>query len=174
MESQYEKLNKKLDILTNQNPKLNTKQKEHNFQPRIINLSDIRLTKEQIQTLSLGPNCALEKEPKRYINELIVDTENAIRQLDPKLQNTYRHLATKQIKHIMTTNKHNILHKRQQYNSRQLKKILKNNNLTIVKADKTKAIMIISKEMLKGKVNNFIIENHMEQLNKGPTEVYQK
>ena len=28
--------------------------------------------------------------------------------------------------------------------------------------------------MLKDKVNNFIIENHMEQLNEDPTEAYQK
>ena len=42
MESQYQKLNKKLDILTNQIPKGNTKQKPHTFQPRVINLSDIR------------------------------------------------------------------------------------------------------------------------------------
>jgi hypothetical protein len=60
-------------------------------------LSDIQFTKEQIQTLSLGPNYAIEKEPKRYINELIVDTEHAIRQLDPKLQNTYRHLAANKL-----------------------------------------------------------------------------
>jgi hypothetical protein len=44
-----------------------------------------------------------EREPKRYINELIVETEVAISQLDPKLQNTYRHLAAKQIKHILKT-----------------------------------------------------------------------
>jgi ribosomal protein S30 len=60
MESQYHKFNKKLDVLTNQTPKYNTKQKVHNFQPRIINLSDVRFTKEQIQTLSLGPNYAIE------------------------------------------------------------------------------------------------------------------
>ena len=47
IESQYKKLNNKLDILNNQNPKPNTIQKEHNFQPRIINLSDIRLTKNK-------------------------------------------------------------------------------------------------------------------------------
>jgi hypothetical protein len=62
----------------------------------IINLSDVRFTKEQIRTLSLGPKCAIEKEPKRYINEIIVDTENAIRQLNPKLQNVYRYLAAKE------------------------------------------------------------------------------
>ena len=36
MESQYQKLNKKLDTLNNQNPKHSTKQKVHNFQPRIM------------------------------------------------------------------------------------------------------------------------------------------
>jgi hypothetical protein len=71
---------------------------------------------------------AIETEPKRYINALIVDTETAIRQLDPKLQNVSRHLAAKQIRHIMTTNRFNILHKRQQYTINQLQKILKDNN----------------------------------------------
>jgi predicted metal-dependent phosphoesterase TrpH len=74
----------------------------------------------------------------------------------------------------MTTNRHNILHKRQQYNLNQLKKILKNNNLTTVKADKTKAIVTIDNKKLKMKVNNFITENQMQLLNKDPTETYQK
>jgi hypothetical protein len=74
----------------------------------------------------------------------------------------------------MTNIRHNIFHKRQQYNLNQLKKILKNNNLTIVKADKTKAIVIINKERLQKKVNNFITENQMQPLNKDPTETYQK
>jgi hypothetical protein len=52
--------------------------------------------------------------------------------------------------------------------------ILKNNNLTTVKADRTKAIVIIDKEKLKIKVQNFITENHMQLLNKDPTETYQK
>ena len=64
----------------------------------------------------MGPNYAVEKEANQYINELIIDTENAIRHLDPKIQNTFRHLATRQIKHIMTTNSQNTLHKRHQYN----------------------------------------------------------
>jgi hypothetical protein len=105
----------------NQTPKYNTKQKAHKFQPRIINLSNVRFTKEQFQTVSLRPNYAIETEPKRYINALIVDTKTAVRQLDSKLQNVYRHLAAKQVKHIMTTNRYNILHKRQQYSLNQLK-----------------------------------------------------
>jgi hypothetical protein len=174
MENQYQKLNKKLDALSNQTHKDKTKQKVNNFQPRVINLSNIHFTKEQIQTLSLGPNFAIEMQPKRYINALIVDTENAIRQLEPKMQNVYRHLAAKQIQHIVATNRHNIFHKRQQYNLIQIKKILKNNNLITVKADKTKAIVIIDNEQLKKKVNKFITENQMQLINKDPTEVYQK
>ena len=56
----------------------------------------------------------------------------------------------------------------------QTKKVLKNNNLTLVRADKTKAIVIINKDRLKDKVHNFIKENHMNLLNKDPTKVYQK
>jgi hypothetical protein len=109
----------------------------------------------------LGPNYAIEREPKRYINELIVETEVTLCQLDPKLQNTYQHLTAKQIKHILATNRYNVFHKHQQHNMNQIKKILENNNLTIVKADKPKSIVIINKEKLNNKVNNFIKENHI-------------
>jgi len=57
----------------------------------------------------------------QYIKELIIDTENVIRHLEPKIQNSYRYLAAEQIKHIMTTNRRNTLHKRYQYNINQLK-----------------------------------------------------
>ena len=61
----------------------------------------------------------------------------------------------------MATIRHNVLNKRQQYNTNQLKKILKNNNLVTVKADKTKAIVIINKDKLKVKFNQFITDNRM-------------
>lgn len=121
--------------------------------------------------MSLGPNYAIEQEPKQYISELIIDTENAIRHLEPKIQNTYHYLAAKQIKDILTTNRYNTLHKRYQYNINELRKILQNNNLTILKADKSKAIVIINKNTLEKKVDNFIQENH---INKDPTDTYQK
>ena len=46
--------------------------------------------KEIINTLTLGPNYAIGKPPKQYIKELIVDTESAIRQLDPQIQSSIR------------------------------------------------------------------------------------
>ena len=145
MDNLYQKLNIKLDALTNQtSAKLDNNKNSSKFQSRLINLTNIKFTKEQIQTLSLGPNCAIEQELKQYISELIIDTESAIRHLEPQIQNAYRYLAAKQIKHIMTTNRYNILYKRYQYNINELKKMLQNNNLTIVKADKSKAIVIIN------------------------------
>jgi len=44
--------------------------------------------------------------------ELIIDKENAIRHLEPEIQNTYRYLAAKHIKHITMTNRYNTLHKK--------------------------------------------------------------
>jgi len=137
-------------------------------------VSNIKFTKEQIQTLSLDPNYAIEQEPKEYINKLRIYTENAIRYLEPKIQNTFRYLASKQMKHILKTNRHNMLHKRYQYNIKQLRKILQNNKLMIVKADKSKAIVIINENTLEKEIDNFIQENNIKQLNKDLTDMYQK
>jgi hypothetical protein len=71
----------------------------------------VKFTKEQINILALGPNYAIEKDPKHYFDELIIDTENVIRQLEPKIQNTFRYLATKKNKQIMTTTRCNTPHK---------------------------------------------------------------
>ena len=135
-----------MDKLTHQTSKeQNNKQREKrlNQQERIINMTNTQLTNEQIQTLSLGPKYAIEREPKLCINELIIDTENAIRTLEPKIQNTYRHLATKQIKSISMTYDRNKLHKRKQHILNKTKKTLQNNNAIMVKADKRKAIVLI-------------------------------
>ena len=174
MENQYQKLNQKLDTLMNNNTKLHNTQKMNNIQPKVSKLSQTRQTKQQLQTLTLGPNYAVEKEPKLYINNLIIDTEVAIRQLDQKSQNVYRHLAAKQIKNILASNRHNILHKRLQYNINQVRKIMEKNNLTAIKVDKTKAIVIINKDELKKEIDEFIKDNNMQLINKDPTEKYQK
>jgi len=43
------------------------------------------------------------KQRTEYINELIIETENAIRRLEPKRQNMYRLQATARIKQINKT-----------------------------------------------------------------------
>jgi hypothetical protein len=98
MDNLYQKLNKKSDTLINQTrTKRDNNKNTSKFKSRLINLTKIKFTKEQIQTLNLGPNYAIEQEPKQQINELVTDTENAIRHLEPKIQNTYHYLAPKKI-----------------------------------------------------------------------------
>ena len=66
------------------------------------------------------------------------------------------------------------MQKRHQYNVNQIKQILQQNNLTVAKADKSKALVIIDRTALTHKVHKFIHENDMVQLNKDPTETYHK
>jgi hypothetical protein len=175
MKKLYERLNSKLDSLTQKKTKTKTNTKKTQTEnSRVINLTNITFTKEQINTLKLGPQYAIEKNPKLYINELIIDTENAIRHLQSNIQNTFRYLKAKKIKRIRESNRHNTLHKRHQHNINQIKKILQHNNLTIAKADESKAIVIIDKTELKQKIDAFIQENNIIRLNKDPTEYYHR
>ena len=149
MDLLYKKLNRKLDDPT-QHINRNKKPKEHIYTEdnRVINMSKVTFTREQLDTMKLGPQYAIERNPKQYINELIVDTENAIRHLQRNVQNTFRHLAAKKIKQIKESNRQKTMHKRQQHNIKQIKKILRHNNLTIAKADKSKAMVIIDKTIM--------------------------
>jgi hypothetical protein len=165
MDNKYSTLNKKLDTLMTKKKRIhNNSTKKSIAQQKIINLTSMKLTQEQTQTLNLGPNNALELEPKKYITELMIDTENAIRYLDPRMQNTYRHMAMKHIKQIKTQKKYSTLHKRQQYIINELRKLLQNNNITIARADKSKAMVLIDKNDLKEKVHKFLQENNIKQI----------
>jgi hypothetical protein len=92
MDSTYYNLNKELDILTKQRYGQHIKSQsiQQHHQHRLINLTNIQFTHEQLNTLNFGFSHALEKQPTNFINTLIIETENAIRQLDPSLQSVYR------------------------------------------------------------------------------------
>jgi hypothetical protein len=134
----------------------------------------MQFTREHLNTLNLGFQYGMEKHPKNFVNTLIIETENAIRQLDPSLQSAYRHLACKKVKQIKNTNYYNTSHKTYHHNLQQIKQILIHNNLSIVKADKGKAIVIIHTDQLQHKINSFMQDNNIAQLRKDPTELYQK
>jgi len=180
MESMYKTPNKKLDNQKKQTQKQSqtTQRSKNNTettkQPRIINLTEIKLNQEQKQLLELGPNYAIERNASLSMEELIIDTENAIRKLKPTEKNIYRYLATKKIKGIQESNMHNIKHKRQQCTINKLKGILKQNNSTIIEADKSKAIVIINKDDLDQKIKAFIKQNNILKMNKDPTDKFKK
>jgi hypothetical protein len=65
MDKTYLKLNKKFDSLTKQmHTTHNTEKKAHTFHSRVINLTNVNFTRVQINTLALGPNYAVKKDPK--------------------------------------------------------------------------------------------------------------
>jgi hypothetical protein len=69
MDEVYERLNRKLNSLTHQNARQNSPQSRHKKhvhekENRVVNLTNITFTKEQIKTLEMGPQYAIEKKPK--------------------------------------------------------------------------------------------------------------
>jgi len=160
MASIYQKLNKKLDALQehkshSKNTKETTKYTVHT---RLQNVTPMKLSCEQISTSNFGFDCAIEKDPKQFINTFIIDTESAIRHLDIKIQNTCRYLATKK-NQVIETSTYNTLYKRHQYNLKQIKILLERNNLIIAKADRGRTMVIIHKDTFKQKFDIFVQDN---------------
>ena len=87
--------------MTKQLQTTQSNKKNRDTQPSLINMTHIFLKKKHVNTLELGSSYVLERHPKQYINELIIDTENTIRQLDPKIQSLFQYLAAKKIKEIL-------------------------------------------------------------------------
>ena len=134
----YHRLNRKLNAIQKQEThnKTDSTTMKRTFHTHLVNLTQTKFSKDQINTLQLGFDYTLEKNPKQYINTLIVETENAIRHLNIQIQNTFQHLAYRKLKQITETDTHNTLHKRHRYNLKQIKLTLEGNDLTIAKADK--------------------------------------
>jgi hypothetical protein len=177
MNTTYHTLNKKLDTLQTRQQKQTTSDTPthaHTHHNHILNLSSIHFTKEQMNTISLGLNFAIEQAPHSFLNTLIIEMENAIQHLDPTLQSTFCHLATKKVKQIASSNRYNIEHKHHQYHIKQIRKNLEQYEPSIVKADKGSAIVIIPTSLLHQKIHTFLQKNHMQQLPKDPTDMSQK
>jgi MinD superfamily P-loop ATPase len=83
-------------------------------------------------------------------------------------------MATNKIKRTITTNRSQTAHKRYKHNLNQIKNILQKDNLTVTKADKNKAIVIINKTMLEQKIETFIQEMGITTLPKDPTDQFHK
>ena len=92
------------------------------FYTRTVILTNLRFSQEEIALLNNGLQHSIEKPLKKYWTNLFMETEQAIRKLDSKMQAPYRILATKKLRQLSASNHHNnIMAKRQTY-------ILKNIN----------------------------------------------
>jgi len=109
MESYYDDLNKKLDKLQNKQQcmrKTKTNQQHNQFYPRTVNLTKIKFNLEEMSLLNRGLQHSIEKPQEKYLTDLIMETEQAIRMLEPKMQSAYRILATRKLKQIKTSSNH--------------------------------------------------------------------
>ena len=109
MEKQYANLNKKLDNLIKKrkgNHIVRQEDDNNHFHTRVDNLTNIRFNREEIQLIKYGMKYSIERPTTTYINNLIDETERAIRLLDTSIQNTYRFLAAKKLKQIINTPSH--------------------------------------------------------------------
>ena len=99
MEAHYNNLNHKLDKL--QNKQQGWKKSHHNDQrqyyPRIVNLTKIKFTEEEMTMLNNGLQHSIEKALNACWINLIMETEWAIKLLDMKMQNPFWILAAKKL-----------------------------------------------------------------------------
>jgi len=110
----------------------------------------------------------------KCINNIIIETENAIRCMEPKWQNIYRFQAKKLIKQITEKHKQNPLHRHQQNVIRKLKMELSKEDIIIMKADKNKTMVLIDSNQCKEKVNTFLRDNNIPTITNDPTNKFHK
>jgi hypothetical protein len=87
MEAHYNNLNKKLDSLQVDDNKCSkhpsSKHPTHNqqqrFYPRTVNLTNVAFTKEELELLDLGMQFNIQQPLNSYWTNLIIETEQAIR-----------------------------------------------------------------------------------------------
>ena len=90
----YAVLPSNIPISHNENTKESTKL---TFRIRLVDLTHVKFSNDQINTLNVGFDYAIEKNPKQFINALLIDTENAIRHLDIGIQHNFGYLTTRKI-----------------------------------------------------------------------------
>jgi hypothetical protein len=172
MESHYERLNKKLDRLLNEQKGHTTytnKTRQQRFYPRTVNLTNIQFTKEEMDLLNMGLQHNLQKFSTSTWTKLAIETEQAIRLLDDSLQDTFRFAAAKKLKQISNINSSNLLHKRQTHTLKSIQQKIHKNNAMITRADKGKTTVIIHTQDYNNKVYAFLTENNFQPLPQDPT-----
>ena len=103
MEKHYENLNRKLDKLNNshqQRTRRAARGHQQEFYPHTVNLTEIIFTKEELELLDMGLQYNIQQTSKTNWTNLVIETEQAIRLMEPRNQDAYRILATKKLKQL--------------------------------------------------------------------------
>jgi len=104
-----------------------------------------------------------------------METDQAVRMLDMKMQAPFRILATKKLKQISVSDSlHNVMAKRQTYILKNINSKLEKENAMVAKADKGKMCVIMYTDEYNKKVHNFLNENNFQKPQKDPMDKHQK
>jgi hypothetical protein len=173
MDAHYNNLNHKIDLLQHKKQKRN--KTDHNtqtkrFYPRTVNLTKIEFNREEMTLLNKGLQYSIIQPRKKLWTNLIIETEQAIKLLDVKLQQTFRILATKKLKQILDTDNHrNALQKRQAYTINNINDKLVKCNAVLTKANKGKTSVILYLDDYTEKVHTFLMGNNFQTINNPQT-----
>jgi len=105
MEKLYNNLNKKLDNLQATNLKHHkheNRNQQHIFYQRTVNLMNITFTTEEQKLLDQGTQYGIPQPTETQWTTLVLKTEQAIKLLDPKIQDAYRFMTAKKHTQIRT------------------------------------------------------------------------
>ena len=148
METRYNNVNRKLDKLQREKEtkrKRDTHHQRAQFYTRTVNLTNIRLFQEKFALLNNGLQYSIKIPLRKYWTDLIMETEEAVRMLDSKMQTPFRILATKKLKQISASdNHHNETAKWQTYILKNINSKLVKESAMVVKADNGKTCVIIT------------------------------
>jgi len=111
----------------------------------------------------------MQKQTKTTWENLVIETERAIKLPDDKLQNPFRIIAAKKLKQLHNTNHHNTTHKRQLHVLKQINQEISNSNAMITRADKGKTTVIIYTHAYNEKVHTFLSDNNFRTIPNDPT-----
>jgi hypothetical protein len=178
MDRHYNNLNRKIDALKQRQKKSNTghnNNQAHDFFPRTVNLTNIKFTQEEMSMLNNGLQHSTTQPLEKYWNNLIIETEQAIKLLDQKMQQPFRIIASKKLKQMLTNDRQrSTMEKRQTYTIKTINEKLVKGNAILVKADKGKTCVIIYSDDYTEKTQTFLTDNNFQNLNNNPTDKFQK
>ena len=117
----------------------------------------------------------IQQTNKTNWTNLVIETEQAIRLMEPRNQDAYRILATKKLKQLQhNLNNSSTKHKRQIHLTKNIQHKIKENNAIITKADKGKTLVIIYTKDYHNKIHTFLASNNFQAIPKNPTNKNQK
>uniref|UniRef100_A0A8D9BBF2 Nicotine oxidoreductase n=1 Tax=Cacopsylla melanoneura TaxID=428564 RepID=A0A8D9BBF2_9HEMI len=168
-------LRNKYNIL-NQNNHSTECNEEIRFADKLKNLSNVSFTVEEETLLRKGLKFTVEDKKDKYLENILVDSEVILEStvMDQEEKNNMRSMISVKVEDIK--NKKIFKCKNNSNNKvvNRLKRKIDENDLILTKADKGYTTIVMKKEEYNCKIEEFISENNYKELNKDPTEIYQK